>query len=159
MPPIIGDDADSAGSTYRMPGCRAEAWEPGRERTVHNPSPMNHPLPIPTLLVCLLLCGSAAAIAQESPESAASSPPSTVVRVKKALRHGAEAATQGIQKGVAAGVHGVERGAHAAAGGVERGAKAAARGIEHGASATARVTKKVVRKVEGAVAPAPAASQ
>ena len=67
-----------------------------------------------------------------------------VMKVEKAIKHGATAAA-----------HGVERGAHAVASGVERGAKATARGLEHGAAATGRVAKKVVRKVKGDDSPTP----
>lgn len=95
------------------------------------------------VLVSFAVCIGASAIAEETTESAAGAPPSTVVKVTKAIKHGATAA-----------VHGVERGAHAAANGVERGAKAAAKGIERGAAATGRVAKKVVRKVKGDESPA-----
>jgi hypothetical protein len=119
---------------------------------------MNKPFQTKLILLSLLACSGVPAIAEDAAEPAASAPSSTVVKVEKAIQHGAEAATRGVKKGVTAGVQGVERGAHAVAGGVERGAHAAARGIEHGAAATARVTKKVIRKVDGAVSPAPAAA-
>lgn len=106
-----------------------------------------------------MVCMAASASAEETDAPASGSPPSTVVKVTRAIKHGATAAVNGIKKGVSAGVHGVEHGAHAAASGVDRGAKATARGIEQGAAATSRTAKKVVRKLKGEESPAPAPAE
>ena len=114
----------------------------------HNSLHMKNPIRISLVLSSFTVCIGVSAIAEETTEPAVGSPPSTVVKVEKAIKHGATAA-----------VHGVERGAHAVANGVERGAKAAARGVEHGAAATGRVAKKVVRKVKGDDSPAPSQTE
>ncbi|WP_342620178.1 hypothetical protein [Rhodoferax sp. GW822-FHT02A01] len=94
---------------------------------------MKNPIQIKIVLLSLTICFGVSAIAEETTAPAVESPPSKVVKVKKAIKHGATAA-----------VHGVERGAHAVANGVERGA-----------AATDRALKKVVRKVKGTNSPAP----
>jgi hypothetical protein len=98
---------------------------------------MSNPLRIIFVLMSFAFCFGASAIAEETTEPAAGSPPSTVVKVTKAIEHGATVAVNGIKKGVKAGVHGVER----------------------GAAATGRVAKKVVRKVKGEDSPGSSSSE
>lgn len=65
-----------------------------------------------------------------------------IVKVERAVVHGAKTAASGVERGV-----------KAAASGVARGARAAAGGIEKGAQTTARVVNKVAGPSGAALAP------
>ena len=99
----------------------------------------------PLLIATLVMLGSARANADETAEPASGTSPGVVVKVEKAVVHGATAAA-----------HGVKRGAKAAAHGIERGAKAAAHGVERGAKATGHAAHTVANKVGGSPAPSSA---
>lgn len=77
--------------------------------------------------VAFVMLGNTAAVADEKSESAAETSPGAVVKVKKAIEHGAKAVAHGI----------------------ERGANATVRGVKRGATATSNAAHSVVRKVGG----------
>jgi len=150
----IGNPGCKDASQYPIPRKGSRAYYGGVDR--YFTSLMNTLFRIKFAFLAVAFCYCASAGADESVQPAAGAPAPVVVKVEKAIEHGAKAAAGGVEKGVTAGAHGVERGAHAAASGVERGVKAAARGIEHGATATAHAAKTVARKV--GTSPAPSSS-
>lgn len=83
---------------------------------------------IRTLLAAVFVFSSGSVLAaDESSETAGTSSPGVVVKVKKAIEHGARATAHGI----------------------ERGANATARGIKRGATATRNAAHKVADKLTG----------
>lgn len=77
-------------------------------------------------VAALVLTGSVAFAADETGDAGTESP-GVVVKVKKAIEHGAKATAHGIK----------------------RGADATARGIKRGATATSNAAHKVVKKLKG----------
>lgn len=80
-----------------------------------------------TLSLVLILLSPAGAAPRNAAESPASSEPGVVVKVGKAIEHGARTAASWI----------------------EHGAKAAAHGVEHGAKATENAASHVANKIDG----------
>ena len=78
-------------------------------------------------IAALVLTGSIALAADEATETGTESSPGVVVKVKKAIEHGAKATAHGIK----------------------RGADATARGIKRGATATSNAAHKVAKKLKG----------
>lgn len=97
-----------------------------------------------TLSLVLILLSPAGAAPQNAAESPASSEPGVVVKVGKAIEHGARTTVSWIEHGV-----------KAAASGIKHGAKAAAHGVEHGAKATENAASHVANKIDD---PPPASS-
>ncbi len=90
-----------------------------------------------TLSLVLILLSPAGAAPRNAAESPASSEPGVVVKVGKAIEHGARTAASWIEHGV-----------KAAASGIKHGAKAAAHGVEHGAKATENAASHVANKID-----------
>jgi hypothetical protein len=101
-----------------------------------------------TLSLVLILFSCAEAAPRDATESSASSEPGVVVKVGKAIEHGARTAASWIEHGVKTAASGVERGAKAAASGIKHGAKAAAHGVEQGAKATENAASHVANKID-----------
>lgn len=78
-------------------------------------------------LAAFVLTSATAAVAADTSETSSSSSPGVIVKVKKAIEHGAKATAHGI----------------------ERGANATARGIKRGATATRNAAHKVAKKLTG----------
>ena len=76
------------------------------------------------VVAAFVLMGNTVAVADETPESTTKTSPGVVVKVKKAIEHGAKAVGHGI----------------------ERGANATARGIKRGATATSNAAHTVAKK-------------
>ena len=114
-------------------------------------NPILHKAPL--FIAALIMLSSAGAYAAESTESTTGTAPGVVVKVEKAVEHGAKAAAGGVERGAKAAASGVERGAKAAARGIKRGAKAAAGGVERGAKATGNAAHTVAKKVDGSPTP------
>ena len=92
-------------------------------------NPILHKAPL--FIAALIMLSSAGAYAAESTESTTGTAPGVVVKVEKAVEHGAKAAARGIK----------------------RGAKAAAGGVERGAKATGNAAHTVAKKVDGSPTP------
>ena len=90
-----------------------------------------------TLSLVLILLSPAWAAPRNAAESPASSEPGVVVKVGKAIEHGARTAASWIEHGV-----------KATANGIKHGAKAAAHGVEHGAKATENAASHVANKID-----------
>lgn len=101
-----------------------------------------------TLSLVLFLFSHAAADSRDTSEPHASSEPGVVVKVGKAIEHGARTTAGWIEHGVKAAASGVERGAKATANGIKHGAKATAHGVEHGAKATENAASHVANKID-----------
>lgn len=90
-----------------------------------------------TLSLVLILFSGAEAAPRGATESSASSEPGVVVKVGKAIEHGARTAASWIEHGV-----------KTAASGIKHGAKAAAHGVEQGAKATENAASHVANKID-----------
>ena len=79
------------------------------------------------VIAAFVMLSNTVVAADETSESTSETSPGVVVKVKKAIEHGAKATAHGI----------------------ERGANATARGIKHGATATGNAAHKVAKKLTG----------
>ena len=78
-------------------------------------------------IAAFILTSTTALAASETSETSSESSPGVIVKVKKAIEHGAKATAHGI----------------------ERGANATARGIKRGATATSNAAHKAAKKLTG----------
>ena len=102
-----------------------------------------------TLSLVLILLNPAGAAPENAPESTAgNSEPGVVVKVGKAIEHGARATASWIEHGVKAVAGGVERGTAATANGIKHGVKTAAHGVERGAKATENAASRVANGID-----------
>ena len=90
-----------------------------------------------TLSLVLILLSPAGAAPRNAAESPANNEPGVVVKVGKAIEHGARTAASWIGHGV-----------KTAASGIKHGAKAAAHGVERGAKATENAASHVAKKID-----------
>ncbi len=105
------------------------------------------------LAATLILLGSAETKANEAAAPDTGTASGVVVKVEKAIEHGAKAAANGVDHGAKAAARGIEHGAKAAASGVKRGVTAAASGVERGAKATSNAAHTVAEKLGGSPTP------
>lgn len=100
-----------------------------------------------TLSLVLILSSHAEAAQKDAAESSASNEPGVVVKVGKAIEHGARTAASWVEQGV-----------RATANGIKHGAKAAAHGVEQGARATENAASHVADKIDDQPHASPPAS-
>ena len=100
------------------------------------------------LIAVFAMLSTAVSAVDETSEPTTETSPGVVVKVKKAIEHGAKAAA-----------HGIERGANATVRVIKRGAKATANGVERGATATGNAARTIVKKIEGSSEEAPSSDK
>jgi hypothetical protein len=103
-------------------------------------------LKIWALLTCTLLALNNSNAYSEEMSKDSSKNSGVVVKVEKAVEHGAKATARGIEHGVKAAARGIDHGVKAAGKGIDRGVNAVTGGIKHDEKTSANTAGSEVKK-------------